>query len=171
MMNKAKNLEWRVAAYMAIWTVAAVLAKWGLVQLLGTSEATVIGHSLVGIICLTYAMILSFIEKHGNTPFLWIKTSPTNQHWAMPGLLGVFTNASSIAAIGIGFMAANTIQLIVLFVIASAMMMLQRRWIELSVDSKMKRALLGLAAPTIVMAFVTVVFFYKNAYETLVVLL
>lgn len=169
MMNKEQKLEWRVAAYMAIWTAAAVLVKWGFIQLLGTSDESVIGYSLVGVICMTYAVILSFIEKHGNTPFLWIKTSPS-QHWAMPGLLGVFTNASSIAAIGIGFMATNIFQLIVLFVIASAMMILQRRYIELSANSEIKRVLLGLVVPTIVMAFVTVGFFYNNAYEILVAL-
>ena len=170
MMNKEQKLEWRVAAYMALWTAVAALVKWAIVQMLGTSNESVIGYSLIGVICMTYAIILSFVEKHGNTPFLWIKTSPTNQHWAMPGLLGVFTNASSIAAIGIGFMATNLVQLIALFVIASAMMILQRRYIELSVNSKIKRALLGLVVPTIAMAFVTVGFFYNNAYEVLVAL-
>lgn len=169
MMNRNNKLEWRVAVYMAIWTAVAALAKWGIVQLLGTSNESVIGHSLVGIICLTFAIIWSFVEKHGNTPFLWIKTSPT-KHWAMPGLLGVFTNASSIAAIGIGFMATNLLQLITLFVIVSAMMILQRRYVELSVNNKMKRYLLGLVVPTIVMVLVTIGFGYNNAYDILVAL-
>ena len=80
MMNRNNKLEWRVAVYMAIWTAVAALAKWGIVQLLGTSNESVIGHSLVGIICLTFAIIWSFVEKHCNTPFLWIKTSPTKNY-------------------------------------------------------------------------------------------
>ena len=169
MMNKKmeNKLEWRVAAYMAIWTVVAAFVKWGFIQLFGTSTESVVGYSLIGVICMTYAVILSFIEKHGNTPFLWIKKTPTNQHWAMPGLLGVFTNASSIAAIGIGFMAANILQMIGLYVIISVTMILQRRCIEMNKEMKAKRILLGLVLPVMIAAFVSGGFFYSNAYGNL----
>ena len=91
MMNKNSKLEWRVAAYMAIWTVIAALVKWGFNYRFET-PASVIGYSIIGVICITFAVAFSFFEKHGNTPFLWFKTAPT-KHWAMPGL-GVFSNAS-----------------------------------------------------------------------------
>lgn len=171
MMNKNSKLEWRVAAYMAIWTVVAALVKWAIIQMHGISTESVIGHSLIGVFCMTCAIIISFIEKHGKTPFLWLKRTPSNQHWAMPGLLGVFTNASSIAAIGVGFMAKNLLQLLVLFVITSTLMILQRRYIEMNGVSKVKKTLLGLVVPTIVMVSVTLGFFYNNAYEILVALI
>lgn len=166
MMNKNSKLEWRVPAYMAIWTVIAALAKWGIVQLLGESTESVVGHSLVGILCITFATILSYTEKNSDTPFLWLKKSPT-KHWAMPGLLGVFTNASSIAAIGIGFMAKSIVQLIGLYVIVAGMMMFQRRIVEVSKDLKARRLAFGLAVPVIVAILVSGGFFYKNAYGNL----
>ena len=167
MMNKNNKLEWRVPVYMAIWTVVAALAKWGLSYGFET-PASMIGYSLIGIICITFAVAFSFFEKHGNTPFLWFQTAPT-KHWAMPGL-GVFSNASSIAAIGIGFMAKNLVQIIVLFVITSTVMILQRRFVELNMDAKAKRILVGLIVPTIIAAVMSGVFFYNNAYEILVAL-
>ena len=167
MMNKNSKLEWRVAVYMAVWTAIGALVKWGLSYNVGTPES-VIGYSLIGVVCITFAVAFSFFEKHGNTPFLWFKTAPT-KHWAMPGL-GVFSNASSIAAIGIGFMAKNLVQIIVLFVITSTVMILQRRFVELHMDTKAKRILLGLFVPTIIAAVISGVFFYNNAYEILVAL-
>ena len=169
MMNKNSKLEWRVAAYMAIWTVAAVLVKWAFRQNIDSAES-MIGYSAIGVFCMTAAMVISFVEKHGDAPFLWIKNAPTNQHWAMPGLLGVFTNASSIAAIGIGFMATNFIQLMELYVIIAAMMMLQRHFVELNMNTKAKRMIVGLVVPTIVAVLISVCFFYKNTYEILAAL-
>ena len=167
MMNKNNKLEWRVAAYMAVWTVVAALAKLGIVQLLGESTESVVGHSLIGILCITFAVILSYTEKNSDTPFLWIKKSPT-KHWAMPGLLGVFTNACSIAAIGIGFMAKTILQLIVLYVIVAALMMTQRRIVEVSKEQKVRKVTLGLAIPVIAAVFVSGGFFYNNALGNLV---
>mgnify|MGYP003303267672 CR=1 FL=1 len=131
MMNKNSKLEWRVAAYMAIWTVVAALVKWAIIQMHGISTESVIGHSLIGVFCMTCAIIISFIEKHGKTPFLWLKRTPSNQHWAMPGLLGAFTNSGSIAGVGIGFMAKNISQAIILYGIVTVMMLLQRLFVEM----------------------------------------
>lgn len=166
MMNKEKKLEWRVAAYMALWTAIVTLIKWGATSH-GMSNEAVVGFSAAGVICMVYAVILSFIEKHGDTPFLWIKRTPTNQHWAMPGLLGVFTNASSIAAIGIGCMAKNFIQLIGLYVLMSALMMLQRRFLNQTLENKAKRVSVGLILPTVVIAVVSIGSFYNNALVSL----
>lgn len=166
MMNKEKKLEWRVAAYMALWTAIVTLIKWGATSS-GMGNEAVVGFSVAGVICMVYAVILSFIEKHGDTPFLWIKRTPTNQHWAMPGLLGVFTNASSIAAIGIGCMAKNFVQLIGLYVLLAVVMMLQRRFLDQVLGSKMKRAVVGFILPTVVIAIVSIGFFYNNAYVSL----
>ena len=166
MMNKNNKLEWRVAAYMAIRTVVAALAKFGIVQLLGESTESVVGHSLVGILCITFATILSYTEKNSDTPFLWLKKSPT-KHWAMPGLLGVFTNASSIAAIGIGFMAKSIVQLVVLYVIVATMIMFQRKVVEVSKDNKGKKVALGLVIPAIAAILVSGGFFYNNAFGNL----
>ena len=167
MMNKEHKLEWRVAAYMAVWTVVAALAKWGFNNNFET-QASVIGYSIIGVVCITFAVAFSYFEKHGNTPFLWFKTAPT-KHWAMPGL-GVFSNASSIAAIGIGFMSKSILQMVVLFVFTSTVMILQRRFVELHMDAKAKRILVGLIVPTIIAAVMSGVFFYNNAYEILVAL-
>jgi len=163
------RFEWRVAAYMVLWIFLPMLIKGGLGFDTDATSSEIVLFSVFGAIFIIFAIILSYMEKSEDLPFLWLKTAPT-KHWAMPGLLGVFTNASSIAAIGIGFMATNLLQLITLFVIVSAMMILQRRYVELSVNNKMKRYLLGLVLPTIVMVLVTIGFSYNNAYDILVAL-
>ena len=160
MMNKNSKLEWRVPAYMAIWTLVAALVKWALTFNKGVTIESLVGYSLIGVLCITAAAVISFTEKHGNTPFLWFKTAPT-KHWAMPGL-GVFSNASSIAGLGIGFMAGNYIQMISLYVIVSTMLILQRRIVELSMNTKVKRIVLGLVIPTIAALSISGGFFYNN---------
>ena len=160
MMNKNSKLEWRVPAYMAVWTVVAVLVKWALTFNTGETIESLVGYSLFGVVCITAAAVISFMEKHGNTPFLWWKTAPT-KHWAMPGL-GVFSNASSIAGLGIGFLAGNFVQMICLYIIVSAMLILQRRIVELSMNTKVKRIVLGLVIPTVAALSISGGFFYNN---------
>ena len=71
MMNKNNKLEWRVAAYMAVWTVVAALVKWALSLNFGGATESIIGFSAAGVIFIVAAFVISFIEKHGDTPFLW----------------------------------------------------------------------------------------------------
>ena len=85
----------------------------------------------------------------------------------MPGL-GVFSNASSIAGLGIGFMAMNIPQLIALYILIAAVMMLQRRFLDVNVNYKTKRIVIGLVVFTIAAVLVSGGFFYKNAFEVLV---
>lgn len=163
MMNKTQKFEWRVPAYMGIWTLVAAAVKWAIAGMHGTSAQSIIGSSAVGVICMTFGVILSYVEKNSDTPFLWWKKAPT-KHWAMPGL-GVFSNSASIAAIGIGFMATSVAQIIILFAATAAVMILQRRFVEgerAKAGNKVKRFLVGLAVPTIVIALVSVKFFYSN---------
>ena len=131
------RFEWRVAAYMAIWSGVAFIVNWGLSFNLGGTLESVVGYSLIGVLCMTYSIILSYIEKSGDLPFLWLKTAPT-KNWAMPGLLGAFTNSSSIAGIGIGFMAKNMPQMIILYGVVSVLMLLQRLFVELE-QTKMEQ--------------------------------
>lgn len=160
MMNKNSKLEWRVAAYMAIWTVVAALVKWSLTFNTGETFESLVGYSLFGGVCITAAAVISFIEKHGNTPFLWFKTAPT-KHWAMPGL-GVFSNASSIAGLGIGLMAGNLVQMLCLYVMISVLLILQRRCVVLNMNMKAKRIFLGLVIPTVAALSISGGFFYSN---------
>lgn len=100
------RFEWRVAAYMILWIALSTLVKWGLELHFGGTLQFEVGNACVGVIFIIFSIILSYIEKTGDLPFLWLKTSPT-KHWAMPGLLGAFTNSGSIAGVWIGFMAKN----------------------------------------------------------------
>jgi len=124
------RFEWRVAAYMLLWIILAAFIKWGIEESFGETLASEVGNAVVGIIFITFSIVLSYIEKTGDFPFLWIKITPT-KHWAMPGLLGVFTNSGSIAGIGIGFMAKNTSQVIILYGIVTITMLLQRLYVEM----------------------------------------
>lgn len=77
------------------------------------------------------------MEKSGDLPFLWLKNQPTNQHWALPGL-GVFGNSSSIAGVGIGFLADSISQVIILYGITAILMLFQRLFVEVE-QSKMEQ--------------------------------
>lgn len=123
------RFEWRVAAYMAFWIILASFVKWGLEMNFGGTLEFEVGSACVGVLFISFSIILSYIEKSGDTPFLWLKTSPT-KHWAMPGIMGVFTNSSSIAGVGIGFVAKNLSQMIILYGIVSVLMLLQRLFVE-----------------------------------------
>lgn len=124
------RFEWRVAVYMLFWIVFAAFVNWGLEMNLGGTLQFEAGNACVGVLFISFSVILSYIEKSGDLPFLWLKTSPT-KHWAMPGLLGVFTNSGSIAGVGIGFMANNVSQAIILYGIVTIIMLLQRLFIEM----------------------------------------
>ena len=124
------RFEWRVAAYMAFWIAFSAFVKWGLKMHFGGTLQFEVGNACVGVLFISFSIILSYIEKTGDLPFLWLKTSPT-KYWAMPGLLGVFTNSGSIAGVGIGFMANNMSQAIILYGIVTIMMLLQRLFVEM----------------------------------------
>jgi len=123
------RFEWRVAAYMVLWILFAMLIKWGLDYNSDATSSEIVICSLSGAIFITFSIILSYIEKSEDLPFLWLKTAPT-KHWAMPGL-GVFTNSGSIAGIGIGLLAKNISQAIILYGIVTIIMILQRLFIEM----------------------------------------
>ena len=123
------RFEWKAAFYMLLWIGIASAVKWGWIAGFGMETYTILGYTVAGIMCLLFATGISYMEKSGDLPFLWIKNQPTNQHWAMPGI-GVFANASSIAGIGIGFLAASVSQVIILYGIVTVLMLLQRFYIE-----------------------------------------
>ena len=123
------RFEWRMAAYMLFWIAFSAFVKWGLELNIGGTLQFEAGNACVGVIFIVFSVVLSYIEKSGDLPFLWLKTSPT-KHCAMPGL-GVFTNSGSIAGIGIGFMAKNLSQIIILYGIVTVIMLLQRLFVEM----------------------------------------
>lgn len=124
------RFEWRSAAYMLLWIVIFTLVKWGFRYGFGDMPYTAFGHAALGSFLIISGIGISYMEKSGDLPFLWWKNSPTNQHWAMPGL-GVFSNSASIAGMGIGFLAVNIQQIIILYGIITVIMLLQRLFIEM----------------------------------------
>ena len=129
------RFEWKTAFYMAIWIGISSLVKWGWIMSFGYEAYTLFGNTLLGIVLLISSIGISYMEKSGDLPFLWIKNSPT-RHWALPGL-GVFTNSSSIAGLGIGFLAVSIQQIIILYGIVTVLMLLQRLFVEVE-QSKME---------------------------------
>lgn len=130
------RFEWKSAAYMLLWIVIFTLVKWGFRVGFGDMPYTVFGHSILGSIFIVSGIGLSYMEKSGDLPFLWWKQTPT-KHWAMPGL-GVFSNSASIAGIGIGFLAKNIQQIIILYGIVTVIMLLQRLFVEME-QTKMEQ--------------------------------
>ena len=133
------KFEWRVAGYMLIWILFTLLMRT-MVSMVAigltleyfweVAEAT----TLIGILFLLVAIILSWMEMKNDLPFLWIKTSPS-EHWAMPGL-GVFSNSSAFAGIGIGLMAASLTQMIILYGVVTIILIFQRFYV---VEEKNKK--------------------------------
>ena len=129
------RFEWKSAAYMLLWIVIFYLVKWGF-NYGSELPYTVIGNTFLGSILIVCGIGISYMEKSGDLPFLWWKTTPT-KHWAMPGL-GAFSNSASISGMGIGFLAANIQQIILLYGFVTVIMLLQRLFIEIE-QTKMEQ--------------------------------
>lgn len=132
------KFEWRVAWYILIWMVFILImrAPMFLNELFSLSTMKILGEAttLIGILFLLVAIILSWMEVKDDLPFLWIKVSPS-KHWAMPGL-GVFSNSSAFAGIGIGLMAASLTQMVILYGVVATIMIFQRLYV---VEEKNKK--------------------------------
>ena len=134
------RFEWRVAGYTVIWIIIVKLVIWGLDAQFGTTTTTDLGWTIFGSINIVFGIYWSYIEKTNDLPFLWIKRSPTNQHWAMPGL-GVLSNSSAEVGIGIGCIAANVQQVIILYGLLTIIMLFQRLFVEIE-QNKMEQRFL-----------------------------
>lgn len=134
------RFEWRVAGYTVIWIIISALVNWGLDMSCGTEAYDIWGETLFGTFCIIAGISWSYAEKTGDLPFLWMYKSPTNQHWLMPGL-GVFSNASAEIGIGIGCIAANVQQAIILYGLLTIIMLFQRLFVEME-QNKMEQRFL-----------------------------
>ena len=134
------RFEWRVAGYTIIWIIIVKLVIWGLDAQFGTTTTTDLGWTIFGSINIIFGIYWSYIEKTNDLPFLWIKRSPTNQHWAMPGL-GVLSNSSTEVGIGIGCIAANVQQAIILYGLLTIIMLFQRLFVEIEQNKLEQRFL------------------------------
>lgn len=133
------RFEWRVAAYTFLWIMIVKLVIWGLDASFETTAYTGWGWTIFGSINVIMGIYWSYIEKTGDLPFLWLKQSPT-KHWAMPGL-GVFSNSSAEVGIGIGCIAANVQQIIILYGLLTIIMLFQRLFVEIE-QNKMEQRFL-----------------------------
>ncbi len=142
MFNEVYRLkfEWKMIWYMLVWILIARFIRWVIYFSAGFSprpevmNELAIGTTSAGIFLLLVGVGLSYFEKTDDTPFLWIKEYP-KKHWAMPGL-GVFSNSGSLSGVGIGAMAADMQQLIILFGLVASIFLFQRLYLTSEANKK-----------------------------------
>ena len=123
------RFEWRVAFYTLFWVAISAAVKWGLDVSFGPTTYDLVGETIFGTICIIAGISSSYSEKTGDIPFLWMFRTPT-KYWRLPGL-GSFSNSSADIGIGIGCIAVNIQQVIILYGLLTIIMLCQRLFVEM----------------------------------------
>ena len=134
------RFEWRVAGYTVIWIILTKVIFGGLESSFGASNYSVMSKFIIGGISIIAGIVQSYSEKTGDLPFLWFYKSPVTQHWGMPGL-GILSNSSAEIGIGIGCIATNVQQAIILYGLLTIIMLFQRLFVEIE-QNKMEQTFL-----------------------------
>jgi len=127
------RFEWKVALYMAVWVAFVMIIKWAWFQKTGNAAVNGLTRSFMGVLIIIFSIHTSYAEVSGDFPKLWWRDNPMKQHWQIPGL-GVFTTSGSEAGLGIGLLAANVKQAIIMYGFITIVMLLQRIYVEIEQD-------------------------------------
>lgn len=128
------RFEWRVALYTVIWIIITKVIFWGLEASFGASNYNVMSKTIMGAICIIVGIAWSYSEKTGDQPLLWMYKSKSNLLW-------VFSNSSAEVGIGIGCIAVNVQQIIILYGLLTIIMLFQRLFVEIE-QNKMEQRFL-----------------------------
>ena len=124
------KFEWKVAFYMALWIVFVMIMRWAWFLKTGSAGINGLTRAGIGVLTIILSIHTSYAEKSGDFPRLWDRDNPMKQHWQIPGL-GIFTASGSEAGLGIGLLAANVKQAIILYGFVTSVTLLQRIYIEI----------------------------------------
>ena len=127
------KFEWKVAFYMALWITFVMIIRWAWFQKTGNAGINGLTRAGIGVLTIIFSIHTSYAEKSGDYPKLWWRDNPMKQHWQIPGL-GVFTTSGSEAGLGIGLLAANVKQAIIMYGFITIVMLLQRIYVEIEQD-------------------------------------
>ena len=127
------RFEWKVALYMALWIAFVMVMRWAWFQRTGSAGINGLTRAGIGVLTIIFSIQTSYAEKSGDFPKLWWRDNPMKQHWQIPGF-GIFTTSGSEAGLGIGLLAANVKQAIIMYGFITIVMLLQRIYVEIEQD-------------------------------------
>lgn len=127
------RFEWKAALYMAAWVAFVMMIRWAWFQKTGNAAVNGLSRGCIGALTIIFSIHTSYAEVSGDFPTLWNRDNPMKQHWQIPGL-GMFTTAGSEAGLGIGLLAANMKQAIIMYGFIAIVMLLQRIYVEIEQD-------------------------------------
>ena len=127
------RFEWKMALHMALWVVFVMIIRWAWFQKTGNTATNGLTRSFMGMLVIIFSIHTSYAEVSGDFPKLWNRDNPMKQHWQIPGL-GIFTGSAADAGLGIGLLAANVKQAIIIYGFITIVMLLQRIYVEIEQD-------------------------------------
>lgn len=127
------KFEWKMAIHMALWVVFVMIIRWAWFQKTGNTATNGLTRSFMGMLIIIFSIHTSYAEVSGDFPKLWNRDNPMKQHWQIPGL-GIFTGSAVDAGLGIGLLAANVKQAIIMYGFITIVMLLQRIYVEIEQD-------------------------------------